>query len=227
MVSSKVGTCSYGDIMWYIRGRIRMKVWKMLEDNVQLTPWLAPCFLYYWLLRELTSKIGYRNPQYCENHHELLGFVQFVSAVLRSISELFKFWCLGVFCLYNYNCWLDTSTCGRERNGKSLKFRIKPLWPHIWEDTFRVLICCDTSDEAAGLGHGCSGWSGSGKLLPEIAQAPPTKKMPLWKQAQIKEDAQRASMPPSPGLLPGLSPIISADITLQQAVTADVTGDKL
>lgn len=68
-----------------------MKVWKMLEDNVQLTPWLAPCFLYYRLLRELPSKIGYRNSQYCENHHELLGFVQFVSAVLRSISELFKF----------------------------------------------------------------------------------------------------------------------------------------
>jgi len=43
----------------------------------------------------------------------------------------------------------------------------------------------------------------------------------------MKEDVRRASIPPSPGLLPGLSPIISADITLQQAVTADVTGDKL
>lgn len=42
----------------------------------------------------------------------------------------------------------------------------------------------------------------------------------------MKNGAPRASIPPSAGLLPGLSPVISTDITLQQAITADVTGDK-
>lgn len=51
--------------------------------------------------------------------------------------------------------------------------------------------------------------------------------MLLWKQAQMKNGAPRASTPPSPRLLPGPSPIISTDITLQQAITADMTGEQV